>query len=96
MTIQVRFYGDLREKVASDPPTSGGSIVINLESSEIENVADILDKYAIEKEETSHIFVNHSYAGFSKKIHDGDRVAIFAKNQALLYKWYFHREEDNE
>lgn len=96
MTVQVRFYGDLREKVQGNQAYPGGAVVINLDSPKIKYVADILNEYSINEDQISHIFVNHIYAGLRKKINDGDRVSIFAKNQCLLYKWYFHKEEDND
>ena len=96
MTIQIRFYGDLRNKIDGTQLTKGGACVVYLDSPKIEYVSDILKEYSINEDEISHIFVNYSYAGLRKKVKDNDRVAIFARNQSLLYKWYFHREEDDE
>ena len=48
----------------------------------------------IVENEVSHIFVNGRFAGFRKKVNNGDTVALFPKNMGLLYKWYFTREED--
>jgi molybdopterin converting factor small subunit len=94
MTILVKFFGDLRKKVNPDKISGGLPLIIQLESNDIETISDILKKYSIQPEETHHLFVNGGYSGFNKKIRDGDRVAIFPKNMALLYKWYFTR--DNE
>jgi molybdopterin converting factor small subunit len=94
MTVQIRFYGDLRDKIKGRQDAPGGARIIHVDSTNIKDVSDILNKYSIKKDEISHIFVNHTYAGPGKKVADGDRVSIFAKNQALLYKWYFHKEED--
>jgi molybdopterin converting factor small subunit len=94
MTIQLKIFGDLRKKVQQNVEPHGVPITLSLDASEIENIADILEKFSIEKKETSHIFVNGIYAGFTKKVKEGDRVGIFPKNMGLLYKWYFTRIED--
>lgn len=74
---------------------SGGvPIILSIDNTGIENISDILKKISIEENKTSHIFVNGIYAGFSKKVKDGDRIGIFPKNMGLLYKWYFTRVED--
>jgi len=94
MTIQVRFFGDLRKKVQQEVNPGGIPILIEINDSNITTISDILDKFSINKEETSHIFVNGTYAGFSKKVKNGDRIGLFPRNMSLLYKWYFTRKED--
>jgi len=94
MTIQVKLFGDLRQKIQEKKVTGGASIILNIDDPKIETVADILKKLSIEESEVSHIFVNGKYSGFSKKVKDSDLVALFPRNMGLLYKWYFHREED--
>jgi len=95
MTIQVRFFGDLRKKIQQEVSPGGIPIIRVINDSDIETISDILEKFSIKKEETSHIFVNGTYAGFSKKVENGDRVGLFPKNMSLLYKWYFTRTEDD-
>ncbi len=93
MTILVKLFGDLAKKISKQKsPKSPTNAEISTEG--ITRVSDILEKFSIEESETSHIFVNGVYSGFNKKVNDGDRVGIFAGNQALLYKWYFTRVED--
>jgi len=94
MTVHLRIFGDLRKKVQQNLEPGAAPLTLNLNSSEVKTISDILEKFSIEKNETSHIFVNSVYAGFSKKVKDGDRVGIFPKNMSLLYKWYFKRAED--
>ena len=94
MTILVKLFGDLAKKISKQTsPKSPTNAEISAEG--IKRVSDVLEKFSIEESETSHIFVNGVYSGFNKKINDGDRVGIFAGNQALLYKWYFTRAEDD-
>ena len=93
MPITLKLFGDLRKKV--DPKVSGTlPLRLKIDDPEITWVADILRKFMIEENEVSHIFVNGRFAGFRKKVNNGDTVALFPKNMGLLYKWYFKREED--
>ena len=94
MTILVKIFGDLRRKVKGYEINGELPLTIDLKSDGINTVGDILEKYDIAPEETHHLFVNSIYSGLNKKVNDGDRVGIFPKNMALLYKWYFKR--DNE
>ena len=95
MTILIKIFGDLRYKIKDHEVNGALPLNLHINKDEIKYVSDILKKYSIEESETSHIFVNGTYSGFHKEVKDGDRVGIFARNQALLYKWYFTREEDD-
>ncbi|MFX1379488.1 MAG: MoaD/ThiS family protein [Promethearchaeota archaeon] len=93
MPINLKLFGDLRQK--ADPKVTGTlSLQLKINEVAISRVSDILRKFNIEDSEVSHIFVNGIYAGHKKKIKSGDRVSLFPRNMALLYKWYFKREED--
>jgi molybdopterin converting factor small subunit len=93
MPINIKLFGDLRKK--ADPKVTGTlSLRLKINDGAIERVADILRKFNIEDNEVSHIFVNGIYAGLKKKVKSGDNVSLFPRNMALLYKWYFKREED--
>jgi molybdopterin converting factor small subunit len=93
MPIYLKLFGDLRKKV--DPDVKGSlSLKLKIDDSEISKVKDILRKFNIDVSEVYHIFVNNIYAGLKKNVKNGDKVSIFPRNMALLYKWYFKREED--
>jgi molybdopterin converting factor small subunit len=94
MTILVKIFGDLRKKVKGYELNGALPLTIDLDSDGITTIADILKKYDILPEETHHLFVNGVYSGVKRTIHNGDRVAIFPKNMALLYKWYFTRNNE--
>ena len=83
MTILVKFFGNLRYKIKDAKLDGALPLTLHIDSDNIEYIKDILEKFSIDKNETSHLFVNGVYAGFNKKVKDGDRVGIFAKNQAL-------------
>ncbi|MFX0027947.1 MAG: MoaD/ThiS family protein [Candidatus Hermodarchaeota archaeon] len=93
MPIRIKFFGDLRKKVQ---PDIMGSLPLKftIEPNDIERVSDILERYNIKEHEIIHIFVNGRYSGLTKKVEDGDIIAIFPINMSVLYKWYFNREED--
>ncbi|MFX1495659.1 MAG: MoaD/ThiS family protein [Promethearchaeota archaeon] len=95
MTILVKFFGNLAKKVLRKESETFSPYNLEIEAEGIELVGDILKKYSIEETETSHIFVNGVYAGFKKRVKDGDRVGLFPKNMGLLYKWYFTRVEND-
>jgi molybdopterin converting factor small subunit len=95
MTIHVRLYGDLRKIAQQEGFEKGAPSILEIESKGIISVKELLTKLGIEETQTSHIFVNWKYSGFSKHIKDGDRVALFPTNMGLLYKWYFKREEND-
>ncbi len=93
MPIYLKLFGDLRKK--ADPNIKGSlSLKLEINDSEISNVQGILRKFNIDDNEVYHIFVNSVYAGLKKNVKDGDKVSLFPRNMALLYKWYFKREED--
>ncbi len=96
MTILVKIFGNLRNKVKNNEIDGQLPLNIQIEDDGITYISDILKKFSIDETETSHIFVNGTYAGFKKKVKDGDRVGLFPRDMCLLYKWYFTREEDNE
>jgi len=94
MTILVKIFGDLRKKIEGSDISNSLPLNLHIDSDGIKTIADILNKFAIKKEETGHLFVNGIYSGFKKKVEDGDRVGLFPNNMKLLYKWYFTRHED--
>ncbi len=85
MSILIKLYGNLREKVKDTDLEIGFPITLNVESNEIHTVLDILDKFNIEDNEISHIFVNGKYCGPGKEVRDGDRVGLFPKKMALMF-----------
>jgi len=85
MSILIKLYGNLREKVKDTDLEKGFPITLNIEGNEIHTVLDILDKFNIEGNEISHIFVNGQYCGPGKEVRDGDRVGLFPKKMALMF-----------
>ncbi len=85
MSILVKLYGKLRENVKDVDLEKGLPVTLNIEESNVHFVYDIVEKFAISKDDLSHIFVNGKYCGIGKEIRDGDRVGLFPKNMALMF-----------
>jgi molybdopterin converting factor small subunit len=93
--ITVKLFGDLRKKCSNDF-TGGIPSLFTINNKGLTTISALLEYLDIKPRETSHIFINGTYSGFSKKIKDGDTISLFPRNMALLYKWYFQKEEDDE
>jgi len=93
MTIKVVLYGDLKEKadkIDTKTHTIGTS---QLEADKINTISDVLTRLNIDEDEVSHIFLNRDYSALEREVHDGDRLALFPRDMALLYKWYFSKKK---
>ena len=93
MTIKVVLYGDLKEKadkIDTKTHTIGTS---QLKADGINTISDILTRLNIDEDEVSHIFLNRDYSALEREVHDGDRLALFPRDMALLYKWYFSKKK---
>ena len=85
MPILIKLYGKLRENVKDVDLEKGLPVTIKIEDTSIHAVYDILEKFAINEDELSHIFVNGKYCGIDKRVKNGDRVGLFPKNMALIF-----------
>ncbi len=92
MSIKVVLYGNLRNvaKNLDETETIG---TVNIEGPGITKISDILEQLDIEEKDVSHIFLNRDYSAPEREVEDGDRVALFPIDMALLYKWYFNRKK---
>ena len=85
MSILIKLYGNLREKVKDTDLEKGLPTTLNIEGNEVSNILDILEKFNIEGNEIGHIFVNGKYCGPGKEVRNGDRVGLFPKKMALIF-----------
>ena len=86
MSISVKFYGDLREKLPHKKYDGGIPITLKIEINELKTILDILKEFDIEDIEISHIFVNGIYSGAGKTVREGDRVGILPMRMGLMFK----------
>ena len=85
MSILIKLYGKLRENVKGIDLEEGLPATFNIDDDNIRFVYDILEKFTISEDELSHIFVNGKYCGIGKEIREGDRIALFPTNMALIF-----------
>ncbi|TXT58102.1 MAG: hypothetical protein BAJALOKI2v1_440017 [Promethearchaeota archaeon] len=95
MNVRVKLFGNLKSKLKVQDNGAGIPTIINQELDEHSKIIDLIEKLNLSPEEVSHKFVNGQYSGLKKNIKDGDLIALFPKDMALLYKWYFDKEEDD-
>ncbi len=85
MSITVKLYGKLRERVKETSIKEGLPATLNIEVEGLRSIFDILNTLEIDEKEISHIFVNGVYMGSGTQIKDGDRIGIFPTNMALIF-----------
>ena len=86
MSISIKLYGDLREKLPSKKYGIGIPNTLKIETDKLKTVLDVLKELHIDNDEISHIFVNGIYSGAGKLVKKGDRVGIFPKRMGLMFK----------
>ena len=85
MSIKVKLYGDLKEKIPDKNDIKGAPSIYSFENKDIKSVSDILEKLGINETEISHIFVNSKYCGIGKSVQEGDQIGIFPKKMAVMF-----------
>ena len=85
MSITVKVYGDLREKIDNSPIEGGIPKTINLELVKYKSVSDLITALHLKKSEIAHIFVNGAYCGEGTELKEGDRVGLFPKKMAAMF-----------
>ncbi len=93
MKIDVVLYGKLRERAESFDDTTGSIGSVKMKVEEDSSITDVMARLDIQENEVSHIFLNREYSDVERKVEDGDRLALFPRDMALLYKWYFTRKK---
>lgn len=85
MVINIKLYGDLREKAPRLNSDNRSPSTLHIKTEGIKTVYDILNKFGITLEEISHIFINSKYSGPGKEVKNGDRIGIFPKRMGLIF-----------
>ncbi|MFW5953166.1 MAG: MoaD/ThiS family protein [Candidatus Natronoplasma sp.] len=93
MSIDIILYGDLKSKSDNTDGKTGSIGKKEIEKDGLERISDILEHIGLDEDEVSHIFLNRDYSAVEREVKDGDRVALFPKDMALLYKWYFAKKK---
>lgn len=85
--IFVHLFGKFREKVPGY--AIDRECVLQMKVKEEETIASIMQSLEIPPQEVAHLFLNHQYSSLTRKVRDGDRLAIFPIEMAVLYRQYF-------
>lgn len=87
MRIEVHLFGKLKELFKEEK--SGDSYCIVINAKHQDTIQDIIKKIGISSREISHAFLNHQYSSLDRRVKNGDRLALFGRDMALIYRQYF-------
>ncbi|MGB9722841.1 MAG: hypothetical protein ACPL7G_02945 [Chloroflexia bacterium] len=86
--IEVHLYGKLRRFAPKQDPDALSIVYAPVQ--EEDTIGRVLERLGIPLEEVgSNIFLNWQYSALSRRVRDGDRLAVFPEDMQLLYRWYF-------
>ncbi len=85
--VDIHLYGKLRA-LASDSAMDADSVV-RVAVNNGDTITDALARIGIAPDQVAHLFLNHEYSSPRRRVQDGDRLAVFARDLALLYRQYF-------
>lgn len=86
--IEIHLYGKLRRFAPKQHPDDLS--VVHVPVQEGDTIGRVLERLGIPLEEVgSNIFLNWQYSALSRRVRDGDRLAVFPDDMQLLYRWYF-------
>ena len=89
--MEIHLYGKLR-RFAPNKGVSQDS-VIELLVEDGDSIESVLRHIGIDHKETSNIFLNGELSTLSRRVKDTDRLGVFPRDMALLYKQYFKKRE---
>jgi hypothetical protein len=93
--IEIHLYGKLRRFARNQDPTGDSVVCVPVEKDD--TISDILVRLGIPlKDVGANIFLNWQYSSQSRRVREGDRLAVFPDDMQLLYKWYFTRKGAQE
>lgn len=91
-TVDVYVYGALRARFGTRSAFQPVHIAIS--SGTVGSIAEVLAAMGIAPNEVSHLFLNGQYSVAGRRVKPGDRLAIFGRDMALLYRQYFPKVAD--
>lgn len=57
-------------------------------------IGDVLQQLDIAAGDVGHLFLNGQYSGMRRRVRPGDRLGVFPREMALIYRQYFPRIEE--
>jgi hypothetical protein len=89
--MEVYLYGRLR-RFAANKEVAGESVV-KVSAVDGDTIESVLRRIGIELAEASNLFLNGEASLPSRRVSDSDRLGVFPRDMALLYRQYFKRRE---
>jgi sulfur carrier protein ThiS len=90
--VDVYVYGALRQRLGA--PSEYLPVHLTMTVASDVRIRDVLASLGIAPEEVAHLFLNGQYSAASRHVRPGDRLAVFGRDMALLYRQYFPKVED--
>ncbi len=89
--IEVHLYGKFR--CLTPNPDVMGESVVSVPYQEGDTIETLVQRLGIDRAEVSHLFLNAEYSGWRRRVKDDDRLGVFPRDMALLYRQYFPKIE---
>lgn len=91
--VEVFLYGALAGRFGATSALRPGRRQIA--ASPRDRIQDVLAAMGVTIEEVGHLFLNGEYSGPERRVKPGDRLAVFGRDMALIYRQYFPRVRDS-
>ncbi len=90
--VEVELFGALAARFGSTSAFQPArrNVAIGRDS----RIADVLVAIGIDAGEVSHLFLNGRYSAATRHVGAGDRLGVFGRDMALLYRQYFAKIGD--
>lgn len=85
--VKVYLYGKFRNLAKIKDPMAESKVELPCQAGD--KIIDIVKRLRIGPDDVSHLFLNGEYSGPNRWIKPGDRLGIFPRELALLYRQYF-------
>jgi Mut7-C ubiquitin len=90
--VEVHLFGGLAERYGARSAFQAAGRAVPV--GEATHIGDILGALGIGPEDVSHVFLNGQYSSPRRRVRPGDRLGVFGRDMALLYRQYFPLVED--
>jgi hypothetical protein len=89
---EVRLFGALAERCGTSSAFAPCRRRVPVDATT--TIGDILLELGIALEDVRHLFLNGQYSAVTRRVRPGDRLGVFGRDMALLYRQYFPVVED--
>jgi hypothetical protein len=89
--IDIYLFGELRKFGPQVPLDTDCLVQMPVQAGD--TIVDIVRRLGIDPDRIAHLFLNYQYSAMTRRVKDGDRLGIFGRDLALLYRQYFAKQE---